>query len=507
MRIGLSRRHNREEILPPALATQKNPRAHEGEVWMARLINPVLFSQRFNASPSQLQQAGLLDPVLNSDTKLFIDPLLLSTSQNQRIANNAFSLLRQRFDEVIRLVAASKQVGDKAWRTAAQRLDLSERPETGLGYGGASTSGASRPSDVKQKVLATAKEIVELGERDPEIISLMGLFEDGVGPDTISDLTTNAILPILCEITEEFCRSESISTEVFERYYNAHLPRNPFNQAMPVLLVPQDILRDLPLANDWSDVSRVVLEVEEIRESFNRMIGPIAQATLADKKRAIRQAALASLAAFRTIFEAVVGSSDNYDPNEDILNFYAFRKLISSDLSAFSGAIEPPAGHSKEELARIVQDIIFHFRHLVERNNLWELLWTDGRPKRERAAQLLFFAVSDVFCKANNVDISPETHSGGGPVDFKFSTGYENRVVVEVKRSTGSVAHGYAKQLEVYKEAARTDAAIFLIIDVGNLENKLKVIHALRREKVAVGERPSQIEVVDAKPKVSASKA
>ncbi len=58
-------------------------------------------------------------------------------------------------------------------------------------------------------------------------------------------------------------------------------------------------------------------------------------------------------------------------------------------------------------------------------------------------------------------------------LDFKFSTGYQNRILVEVKKSTGTVVHGYKKQLEVYREASRTDAAIFMIIDVGGMGKKL----------------------------------
>src|SRR5216684_110390 len=54
------------------------------------------------------------------------------------------------------------------------------------------------------------------------------------------------------------------------------------------------------------------------------------------------------------------------------------------------------------------------------------------------------------------VDISPEANMGG-PIDFKFSRGYSARVLVEMKRSSGTVVHGYEKQLEFYKTASQTD--------------------------------------------------
>jgi hypothetical protein len=142
----------------------------------------------------------------------------------------------------------------------------------------------------------------------------------------------------------------------------------------------------------------------------------------------------------------------------------------------------------------------------VEAGNLWEELWVRGKPKKERASQLIYYAIADAFCKANNLDISPEANMGGGPIDFKFSYGYDTRVLVEMKRSGGTVVHGYEKQLEFYKKASQTDFAIFVIVNYGDLENKLSEIHSIRQRRLDDGERASEIVVVDATPKASASR-
>src|SRR5262245_6908337 len=78
---------------------------------------------------------------------------------------------------------------------------------------------------------------------------------------------------------------------------------------------------------------------------------------------------------------------------------------------------------------------------------------------------------------------------GGGPIDFKFSSGYQARVLVEMKRSSGSVVHGYEKQLEFYKTASQTDFAVFVVIKYGDLGNKLSEIRAIRDERLKKGER------------------
>ena len=146
------------------------------------------------------------------------------------------------------------------------------------------------------------------------------------------------------------------------------------------------------------------------------------------------------------------------------------------------------------------------FQHHVEKGNLWEELWIGSEPKKERAAQLIYYALADCFCMANNVDVSPEANMGGGPIDFKFSRGYDARVLVELKRSTGTVVHGYNKQLEIYKDASRTNYGIFVIMDYGGLGSKLAKIKRIRDQRLAKGEPASEIIVIDARKKASASK-
>jgi hypothetical protein len=471
------------------------------------LVHPVLFSKHFKLDPKKLDAAKLLDPVLNSDTKLFIDPLLIYKSRNAIIKRDGRKLIKQSFDNVIGLVDISQAEGDVAWKGAFKALNLDERPETGLGFGGAGTSGSSRPPHLRHDILRTAKQIITLGEKNPDMIPLMGLFEKGVGPDTLSDMTTNFLLPVLCEITEEFCTANSIPTRVFgSKYGSRSLPENPYNTALPVVLVPRDLLRDLPLAADWSDVSRVVMEVHEIRDAVNQMFGNFAQASVTDKKKAVREISLRSVRILRLILKAVAGASESYDEKADLDGYYQFRRILYQDPQVFSGMLKPPATMDAAGLRQTVLDIIEQFRKLVEDNNMWELLWNGTSHRHERASQLLFFAVATVMCAVNNVDISPETNSGGGPVDFKFSTGFYGRLVVEMKLSKGTVESGYKNQLEIYKKAAATSAGIFVVMDIGGMGYKLRKIERLRDTARAAGEPASDIIVIDAKRKASASK-
>ncbi len=271
-------------------------------------------------------------------------------------------------------------------------------------------------------------------------------------------------------------------------------------------MVPKDIVRDLPIANDWSDIEVAALQNQEIRERVSRYLGDIARPTVAQRKAALRDAALGSSSSFKHFLDSVKEYADNYDPNEDALGYYKIREILRSDLTQYKQQNLPDIHKGPEELRALVLTTINQFKQHVENGNLWEELWVGDKPKKERAAQLIYFAIADCFCSANNIDISPEANMGGGPIDFKFSDGYSARVLVEMKRSSGSVKHGYEKQLEIYKEASKTNFGIFVVMDFGGLGQKLKQINEIREIRLKRGEQASDIIVIDATKKESASK-
>lgn len=475
---------------------------------MAKIKSPTLFSKHFGIPDSYLTKAGLIDPFLDVDTQLFIDPVMLEKSSNDIINTKAVKVFRKHFENFVRLLAISKKEGDAPWKAAQRLLDLHEPPENGLGYGGSGRSGSSRPDDVRDAMIRTSKEIVELGSNDPEMISLMGFFEEDVGPDTISDFTTRVIIEPLAEITQQFCEKSGIAVHDVDISKQYKLPRyvDENGKISNIVLVPSDIVRELPIANDWSDIESAAFENANIRLQVNALLAGIAQPTIAERKEALRQLALSSKDDFDTFMETVKEHVTYYDPNLDGLGYYRLKSIFANGFDGLKQETTYSIDDGPETLKTFVTDTINFFKHHVENGNLWEELWVQGKPKKERAAQLIYYALADCFCFANNVDVSPEANMGGGPIDFKFSQGYNARVLVEMKRSSGAVKHGYEKQLEIYKNAARTEFGIFVVIDFGDLGGKLAKIRAIRKQRIDAGSPASDIIVIDATPKASASK-
>lgn len=468
-------------------------------------MRPTLFSEKFCISSEELDNENLLDPYIETDTPLFIDPLLIDKSTNTILRTEGISQFRTYFDSVVRLLAMSESQGDAAWRAAANRLSLKEPAENGLGYSRGNRAGTSRPRDVRHQLLMTIKEVIRLGSKDPEMLSLMGFLEEGVGPDTISDFTTVAMSDALAKITHDFCEEHSVPMHSND-LSQFHLPVVEKNgELKPIVLIPRDVLRDLPVTDSWGDVWEAAEHNQILRDKLSVMLAGIAQPTVVEQKAAIRRAVTQSSDIFDAFLQAVKSAASSYDANDDIKGFYTFRDLLRSRPALETSNVYE-VRRSPQEVQRLVLDALGVFQHHVENGNLWEALWAGDQPKRERAAQLLFFAIADGYCRAHKVETISEPNFGGGPVDFAFADGIDSRVIVEMKKSTGGVESGYSKQLERYKAAARTEFAVFVVIDYGRGRHKIAAIQRMRTRAIERGERPPEIVVIDAGKKPSPSR-
>ncbi|MBH5322183.1 hypothetical protein [Aurantiacibacter sediminis] len=475
---------------------------------MGKISDPNLFSAQFGLAAGTLEAAGLIDPFIEVDTPLFIDPLLLGKSAFPQISDDGLKEFKAHFARFVRLLALSKAPNDAPWKGARSMIDLSEPPANGLGYGTTGRSGSSRPAKIKNAIMRTASEVIGLGSRDPEMISLMPFFEEDVGPDTISDFTTHVITPALAQITNDFCIAHGVPMAKNDLCPQIKLPmyKDGSGDEKPLLLVPQDIVRELPIARSPRDIENSINHNSAYRGEVNQFFNAMTMATVEERKEAIRHFALSSKDAFEEFLAMVKEYNSHYDPNDDALGYYKMRDILARGFSGITSPKHFDLSSGPQAVKAVAIDALEVFKHHVENGNLWEELWIDGKPKRERAAQLLFFAIADSFCKANNIDISPEANMGGGPVDFKFSNGYKCRVVVEMKRSGGSVKHGYERQLEIYKNAAQTEIGIFVIMNFGDLGKKLTQIESIKTYREGLDKPASDIIVIDATQKLSASK-
>ncbi|MEJ2745489.1 MAG: hypothetical protein P8123_07385, partial [bacterium] len=301
-----------------------------GYLVMAKIKNPVLFSTYFDINASKLESCDVLNPTLNVDTKLFIDPLLIGASKHKEIRRDANRRLRKYFESMIKILKASRCPGDTPWRQASRILNFREIEATCLGYGAASIHGRAFGVVLKSRLLRTAKEIIDLGCEDPELFLLLPLLEEGIGPDRISDMVTNIILPELAQLTERIVRKFKLKSWDFKINNQIfRLPRNPYEiKLRPIILVPKDILRELPIALDWEGVCDAASRNAQIREEVSKYIGAIWEAKTRRQKAEIRRQVLSSREAVETLL-ATLGLVEPiaYDFARDPSGVVVWRKV------------------------------------------------------------------------------------------------------------------------------------------------------------------------------------
>lgn len=482
---------------------------------MGKIRNPIRFSEYFKIDSSELEERGVLDPTLNADTKLFIDPLLLESSEHSEITNGARQTYEHHFGTIIKFLAKVKNPNDVAWKSAARLLSFPEIPWTCLGYGSSSVSGSGSGAEMTAQYIETARQIVELGIEDPDLFVAMALFESGVGPDRISDMTTNVILGDLLRFNQRILAEIEVPTRAMNlklkngNTYSANLAVNPFiSGSDPVLLVPCDILRDLPIATDWSDVADAASKNTELRGRVNTQIAKMWRVKSRKDKDQIRQWALADKHSFETFMEMLRGAeAEAYNLHDDPLGEIFWRKIASALSEKEPLKIAAPAKMDLAGVKSVVNTIIEQFRFLIEDRRFSEELYHQGKPRPEIAAQRLFFAVAHSYCKANDLDLTPEAETGNGPVDFKVSAGFSGRAVVEIKLSRNpKLVDGYTKQLDAYKRAEETVAGFYIVLDVGNMGKKDERLIAAKNAASTKGEDTSPIFFIDGSRRSSASK-
>lgn len=451
----------------------------------------------------ELKKKRIFDPLLDLDANYFINIKRLQRAKTVEFAH-AYEKVNQRFDQIGRLLLESSQLGDKFFRTALSFFDFPEVNGICLGYSN-SKYGSGIGKGLRKQILSDAKQIIDAGIQDPEMFHLVGLFERNVGPDRLSDMIACIIKEDIEAYTLRINRELEINSLKYPNleFTNGFL-LNPFKNKEPLLLLPQEILHELPIAKDWEDINKVCNEISAIKQEINNMVGKRwSKMATSYKKDFLKGFFTNNPKVLSQILEDYKASSvDQYDFSTDVKGDYLIAQVANILPSEFPIKVE----ESEVSSYQVALKICMKFKDLVENNKVSELLYVDTAPRNEKIVQRAFFCVADSYCNAFDIGISVETDSGRGPVDFKLETSYEDRTLVEIKlTSSSNLVHGMETQLQEYAKAEKTQKLIYLVIHNGGSQKRIDALNELytnSRDKVGSPE----LIFVDATPKESASK-
>ncbi|HYX07949.1 MAG TPA: hypothetical protein VE912_14565 [Bacteroidales bacterium] len=234
---------------------------------MATKINEAL-----KISEEKLEREGIFNGFVDIDSKFYVDPHLLEFSTIQEFAEG-YKAFKKHFEDIVKLLDATKDINDRFFREAVKRLIFKEIPYLGLGYAKNDVSGSGIGEEIAKNLAKTAMQIIEEGIKDPTFFELVGLIEKNIGPDRISDMTTKIIQKNIIEYNQRKARELGLKTKnVKFRQDNYSVPYNTFTGRI-IFLLPKSILRNLPIAHDWSEVDFVAAQNQALRNKVNKIIG------------------------------------------------------------------------------------------------------------------------------------------------------------------------------------------------------------------------------------------
>lgn len=442
---------------------------------------PIKFSEEYGLQKTKLIELGVFDVIMDVDTRVFLDPALLELATAPEF-HGARPKVEAYFFGIITLLSHMKERGDMYWKRADSLLKFREMTGACFGYTRNGTGGNAIGAVLRAKILDTIKELMDEGENDPALFELLGVFQEKVGCDRISDLVTFILAPEVYSFTDRVITALGINSVVVSykgRKY--HTCMNRYN-GKPLLLLPADILSPLPVAECFDDIDFICGENQRVRDEINEYFdlggrSKIRKADILDymhRSKTFRQTLISAYKSF---------PAQTYDFDADPAGEYIWLQAARDYVDKFPLELHGLTPGSIDDVLSITHAICHKFKELIEDNGLQDLLYdSKKKPKHERAAQLLFFGIADSYCTANDIDLSREINGGRGPVDFKLSRGAADKVVVEVKlTSNGQLKHGIETQLPIYMRQEKTHKAIYLIIDNGHPQ-ALENFHKFYRE-------------------------
>lgn len=429
----------------------------------------MLFSEYFNIK--SLGDEDWFNPILTQDTLLFIDPFAVFKSKDE-LFKDTYSEMMYFFQQAFELIAhAGGNKNNLSYKKAESMLLFPEENAFCLGY--SKTRRGSGTGPLWAKTLASnINSIIARGVTHISHFEELGIFCTGVGPDRLSDMTTNLLKNRFITYTQRICNLHEVPMKKvrvqnayfdyeFKRWCDSEclLPVNPYKGNSPVILVPKDFLNMLPEINSDDFINTIDL-AERMRNDFNyeidknldkEKIAEIAIEHYDLVKEYIDIVEKREACTFGELMKRTLRYAW-YDLSKEIVTL---NKFVFGDVDNDTSFFDKIFGFTQ------------YYKDFVELRSGYKLLWNESKtsPRSEEDVQILFKGILDEHCRANNIDFTREVNQGMGSVDFRFSSGYTNRVLLEAKLAKNSKFwNGLKKQLPKYMKIDSCKLGIFLVI-------------------------------------------
>ena len=374
------------------------------------------------------------------------------------------------------------------FRNAWKRLQFPEFPYVSLGYGNRSGGSGIGPK-LAYAIAETSWQIIQAGIDDPVIFELAGILEEGIGADRISDMVAQIIAEDLMRYSESVAQNLQLKTKLKGHKNEVYeLPFDP-EKNKPLILVPHEILRPLPVALTRDDIDAVCAYNQRLREALNEVIGSTWRDALKKmKKHELRELLLSQPEMLRDLIKRYKEKPpEPYDFARDPDGIMVWYELAQEWAEKHPLLLENVTVVSPEQIRGVVMRICKHYGRLLERFGLNLLLHNDDEKlRKERFARLLFFGLAETYCQANNLDLSLTQQGGREMVLFKVSRGYKAKIFVSVKYSSNPyLCSQYEEAIEKHQRPDHEEEIIYLVVRTATSAETLEKLRNLQDKAIS----------------------
>ena len=479
------------------------------------------FSDYFELPINTLDDHGAFNISLVADLPLFIDPFLLFQSKKpeyQALHRDIILYL-----EYLRDLSVQQTIEQGRLRSLFYFSEVKQNylgftymgnRGRGLGYIFARALNTNLSSIFR----SFGKETITRGIH----LEKLCLISKGVGRDTISDFVTNLIKEYLLNYTQEFAMA-NMDDKFTAR---VKVPRVKFNpelgiwtpdtftlpvfQGDYVILTPKDMLTRyenwISRADYLTDFFTIIeaSPSEQLRADLNSYFLKVLS------KKPTWQEIQHAIEGFTGLHPELIdcfilSKEDNGDQAIKRSANYVSQseRLFIQKSGSFAQFLfeSTPFYQTGFETKRETYERIMYLKNAIENRGCWTIFYDDGKPiTREQDIHVLFKLV----WYGTVLDVSHEVNNGVGPADFKISYGQKDKTLVEFKLAKNTrLRTQLTTQLEFYKKASEAEHGYKVIIyfDDKELRRVNEILKDLNME------HDPNIILIDARPKVSASKA
>lgn len=385
------------------------------------------------------------NPQVEWDTLLFIDPMLLKDTKIKEFKDSYQRIINFFSNAIVKFETNIPQV------LKENMVQFDEVREANLGFSYDSNNGSGLTGKTALSVLNNINVFTKKGLFGIEDFAEISLFDKNVSGDRITDMIINIIKNDFIKYSCRIAREKSFPIKEFklkqeynfeEMHWTYGMTNIPYivnerGKEIPVLLIPKEFLVTTLYFDEDNFMTWIYHNnIEYVKEIFDYNL----KADIVKNKKKIMDDIIENNR--EEILKKFSEDSKNhkaYDLSEDtenVNNIYELANQFYNDNK--NVLLEPNVDNSIMPVREVAELLIKYIQVVITDKKGYTLLMSNGNnfisePKISKFVHIIFEA--RIKGAGFNVDISPETNAGNGPVDFKISRG-DDKILIENKISS-----------------------------------------------------------------------